>query len=281
MPSSPMLNEKYFQADTREGWAAPTIPGPPEHAPAGAPAGPAAGDVMTVRGTVSATAVLFAILAVGAFFGWTSVEQTTGFSLDSATGDLVEVSTTSLPGWFFITLIAAFGVAILTAFKADLARFTAPIYAVLEGLVLGAISAVYEFQFDGIVLQAVLATFGVFLSMLALYGLRIIKVTERSRRMVMAAMMGIVVMYALGFVFSMFGSDIRFWNEPTPLGIGITLVIVAVAAYSLALDFDFIERAAAAGVPRRMEWFAAFGLVVGLVWLYLEILRLLSLLRGD
>lgn len=274
MPRSPVLDPKYFGGDTdAPGWAAPTAGGP-----LGAPVAPQRDDVMTVGGTSSATAVLFALLLVGAWFGWTSVDQTTGRAIDDA-GRVVEVSTTSLPGWFYLSLFGALGIAFLTIFKPDLARFTAPVYAVVEGLVLGAISAVYEFAYDGIVLQAVLATMGVFLGMLTLYGLRIIRVTDKMRKMLISAMFGIMFMYLAGFLFSMFGADIRFWDEPSPLGIGLSLVIVGVASFSLMLDFDFIERAAAAQAPKRMEWFAAFGLMVGLVWLYLELLRLLSLLR--
>lgn len=271
---SPLLDPKYFERledGQSAGWAAPG---------GSTAASPVidTGDRLTVRGTAWATATLFALLLVTAFIGWTSVDQTSRF-VRGANGQLVETTTVSPPGWLLPALLVAFGVAIFTAFKPNVARFTAPVFALLEGLVLGAISALFEFQYDGIVLQAVLGTFGVFLGMLAMYGLGIIKVTDNFRRIIMGAMIGIFVMYGAGFLFSLFGTDIRFWNQPTPLGIGISFVIVGVAAFSLALDFDFIERAAEAGVPRRTEWFAAFGLLVGLVWLYLEILRLLALLR--
>jgi len=280
MPRSPVLSPKYFEpAAGQDGWAAPAAQ-PASPVVGGAPSvrAPDAGDVMTVRGTSSATAVLFALLMVGAYFGWTSVNQTTAL-VRNGSNELVQTSTTSLPGWFFIALIGAVGIAFLTIFKPNLARFTGPAYSLVEGLVLGAISAMYEFAYDGIVLQAILATFGVFFGMLTLYSLRIIRVTDRMRKMVMSAMFGILFMYMAGFLFSLFGADIAFWNEPSPLGIGISFVIVGVAAFSLMLDFDFIENAVAARVPRRMEWFAAFGLMIGLVWLYIEILRLLALLR--
>lgn len=275
MPTgSPLLDPKYFERlddDTDTGWAAPST----------APAGPidTSEDRFTVRGTAWATASLFAMLLVTAYIGWTSVNHTSSFSR-GPNGTLIETTTAAPPGWLFPVLIAAFGLVIFTVFKPHVARVTAPLFALLEGLVLGAISALFEYQYDGIVLQAVLGTFGVFLGMLAMYGLGIIKVTDRFRRIIVGAMFGIIAMYIAGFLFSFFGADIRFWNQPTPLGIGVSILIVGVAAFSLALDFDFIERAAAAGVPRKLEWFASLGLLVGLVWLYLEILRLLALLRG-
>jgi uncharacterized YccA/Bax inhibitor family protein len=134
-------------------------------------------------------------------------------------------------------------------------------------------------QWDGIVLQAVGATLAVFAVMLFLYATRIIKVTQRYVLTVVAATGGIFVLYMVTWIATLFGADITFWNDPTPLGIGISVVIVIVAALNLGIDFAFIERASQAGEPKYMEWFGAFGLTVTLIWLYLEILRLLSLLR--
>ena len=127
--------------------------------------------------------------------------------------------------------------------------------------------------------QAILATLGVFLVMLFLYATRIVKVTPRFALMVIAATGGIFLMYMVGFVASIFGADLMFWNSPSPLGIGISVVIVIVAALNLALDFDFIERAVKAGAPGYLEWTAALGVTITIVWLYLEMLRLLALLR--
>jgi uncharacterized YccA/Bax inhibitor family protein len=179
----------------------------------------------------------------------------------------------------FLFALVGFGFAMLGIFKPKLAKFGAPLYALCYGVVLGAISAVYNNSYDGIVVQAILATLGVFFVMLFLYATRIVKVTPRFALMVIAATGGIMVMYLVGFVAQLFGADIRFWNEPSPLGIGISIVIVIVAALNLALDFDFIEKAVAAKAPAYMEWTAALGVTVTIVWLYLEMLRLLSMLR--
>jgi uncharacterized YccA/Bax inhibitor family protein len=142
------------------------------------------------------------------------------------------------------------------------------------------ISHLYNAQFDGIVIQAVLATFGVFLTMLVLYGLRILRATPKFTKGVIAATFGIMIMYLLSWVMSMFMSDFTpFWANSGLLGIGISVVIVIVAALNLILDFDFIESGSKRGLPAHMDWYAAFGLVVTLIWLYLEMLRLISKLR--
>ena len=146
-------------------------------------------------------------------------------------------------------------------------------------MVLGAISAVYNASYNGIVVQAVLATFGVFAVMFFLYATRIVKVTPKFALMVIAATGGIFLMYMFTWIASIFGANITFWNDPTPLGIGISVVIVIVAALNLMLDFNFIEKASQAGAPKYMEWVGALGITITIVWLYLELLRLLSLLR--
>ena len=145
---------------------------------------------------------------------------------------------------------------------------------------LGMISHLYDAQFNGIVLQAIVATFGVFLAMLALYGLRILRVTPRFVKGVIAATFGVVVLYVGAWLFSLFtDSTVSFLHDATPLGIGISVVVVVIAALNLVLDFDFIERGSQNQLPAYMDWYAAFGLVVTLVWLYLEMLRLLAKLR--
>jgi uncharacterized YccA/Bax inhibitor family protein len=294
MPANPVLTDERFHIDqpNRAGWGAPSgTTGAPTVPPPGAPtsrpvpAAPVEGaKPMTIAGTMTATGVLFALLLVAGAFGWSQVVQTSRWVLDNqvveeGTAGAVLENTTSIPGWMFIAALLGFGAALLGIFKPRLAKFAAPAYAVLYGLVIGAISAVYNNSFDGIVVQAVLATLGVFLVMFFLYATRIVKVTPRFAMLVIGAMGGIMVMYLVGLVASLFGADIMFWNEPTPLGIGISVVIVIVAALNLALNFDFIEKAVQAQAPAYMEWTAALGLTVALVWLYLEILRLLSLLR--
>ena len=262
--SNPALNEKAFQrvADTDAGWAAGT------QSLEDAYAAPSATrtDAMTVNGTVWATAALLVLVIASGAYGWSSVDVTS--------------ESVSLPGWIFPVVLGALGVAILTIFKPNLARFTAPVYALLEGAFLGAISGLYNAAYDGIVVQAVGLTIGVFAVMLFLYGTRIIKVTEKLRMGIFAATGAVFLVYMANMVLSLFDAEVPFLHDTGPLGIGISLVIVAVAAFNLLLDFDFVERGVAAGAPAKTEWYAAFGLVVTIVWLYLELLRLLALLQG-
>jgi uncharacterized YccA/Bax inhibitor family protein len=240
------------------------------------PAGPVTAKPMTYGGTFTATLIYFVLLLAGGWFGWQGVTETT-VTTNELTGETTYAI--NMPSWLFIVAIVAFGVAMVTIFKPKIAMFTGPIYAVLEGAVLGAISAMYNAQFDGIVLQAVLATMSVFAVMLFLYATRLIRVTKRFRMMVIGAMLGILVLYLGTFIASLFGVDVTFLDEPSPLSIGISLLIVGVASFNLMLQFDLIESAVEARAPRYMEWYGAFGLMIALVWLYLEILRLLALLN--
>jgi uncharacterized YccA/Bax inhibitor family protein len=155
------------------------------------------------------------------------------------------------------------------------------VYAVLMGTWMGAISRVYEQFYDGIVGQAIFASLCVFGACLVLYGMRIVKVTRRFLGVVVGATLGVALLYAVALLLSLFGIDLRFLTEPTPLGIAVSLGICLVAALNLILDFAVIEGGAAARAPREMEWLAAFGLVSTLVWLYLEVLRLLALLAPE
>jgi len=168
----------------------------------------------------------------------------------------------------------------VTVFKPKASPYTAPLYAVLEGLLLGGVSALYNARFAGLPLQAVTLTFGVFAALLLVYRTGIVRVTQNFRLGVFAATGGIAIMYLLSFVLRLFGVQMAFLHDSSPLSIGISLVVVVVAALNLVLDFDFIERGVERGAPRFMEWYAAFGLLVTLVWLYLEILRLLGKLQG-
>ena len=278
MPN-PALNEKNWNkaaSDDQAGWAAggagtvdatATTYHPPID---DGPISPIRTGVMTMGGAMSATGVLFVVLLATAVVGWNSVE----------TGVEGSVGSVDFPGWLFLPLFGALGVAILTIVKPKWARFTGLLYAALEGLVLGAISRVYDAQWNGIVVQAILLTAAVFGGMLFMYATRIIKVTDRMRRMVIVATFGVVVVYGVSLIASLFGAEISFINGASAFSIAFSVLIVGIAAFNLMLDFDFIERGAQAGLPKYMEWYAGFGLMVTLVWLYLEILRLLSKLRN-
>lgn len=222
---------------------------------------------MTLNGVTTATGFLAAILLVGAFFGWGAVE---------APNDTV-----AFPGWIFGAVFGGLALLMLAYFKPALARFLGPAYALVEGVVVGAVSRVYEVQFEGIVMQATLATIGIFFGMLMVYSTGLIKVTDKFRRGVMGATMAIMAVYLVQLVSRMFGSsfEIPFLHDSGPLGIAISLGIIVIAAFNYLLDFDFIERAIAAGAPKNSEWIAALGLLVTTVWVYFEVLRLLSKLR--
>ncbi len=244
------------------------------------PSGPVVtdGKVMTMGGVASATLVMFAFLLAAAFFGWQSVDVIPTGVVDANGQDVFNATFTS-PVLLFISLFAALGLAILTSFKPKLSPFTSLGYAVCEGYVLGAISAYFGALYQGIVAQAVLATLGVFLVMLVLYGLRILRATPKFVKGVIGATFGIMFMYLGVFILNLFGAADGFWTSGSPLGIGISVVVVIVASLNLILDFDFIEKGSQMGLPRYMDWYAGFGLLVTLVWLYLEMLRLLARLR--
>ncbi len=250
----------------------PTAPGGYDYAAATPPA--AAGETMRVSGVATASGVLLVVLVAVGWFGWQAVKVRTGF--DALGRPATEAQ---MPAWLFPVLFLGLGLAILTILKPKLARFTAVFYAAAEGALLGAISHMYEAQFNGIVLQAVGLTIGVFLVMLFLYSTRIIRVTNKFRTGVIAATGAIFLVYMVSIVAHLFGANIPFIHDAGPIGIGFSLLVVGLAAMNLMLDFDFIERGAAAGAPRYMEWYGAFGLLVTLVWLYLELLRLLSKLQ--
>jgi len=283
--ANPALNEKKFQQaidDEQAGWGAPggatgstgsTVADGTGLRP---PSDRVTGKVMTYGGTFTATLVLFVLLLGGAWYGWQSVTPAAK-TVDAVTGQTSY--NLNVPSWLFVVALVALGFAFVTIFKPRIAMFTGPIYAVAEGAVLGAISAMYNVQYNGIVLQAVLATLSVFAVMLFLYATRLIRVTKRLRMMVIGAMLGIFVMYMLSFVAQLFGASVSFLDSPSPLGIGISVLIVGVASFNLMLNFDMIESGVVAKAPRYMEWYGAFGLMIALVWLYLEILRLLSLLN--
>lgn len=179
--------------------------------------------------------------------------------------------------WMAIGGIGGFITALITAFSPRIAHITAPIYAVLEGLLLGGLSALMAAQYElAIITQAIGLTFATFFLMLLLYRTGTIKVTNKFRTGVFAATGAIALMYFISFIVSLFGVNMGFIHDSGPLGIGISLVVIAIAAFNLTLDFDFIERSANMQMPKHMEWYGAFGLTVTLVWLYIEFLRLLT-----
>jgi len=230
--------------------------------------GTATDQVMTLQGTVNKTGILLALVVVGAAYTWNLFFQTGG--------DAAAVMPIAIGG-----AIGGLIFALVTIFKKTWAGVTAPAYAVLQGLFLGGISAIFEVQFPGIVIQATGLTLGTLASLLLLYKLGIIKPTENFRLMIVSATMGIGLLYLVSFVMNMFGSTgIGFIHSNGLMGIGFSLFVVAIAALNLVLDFDFIEQGSEQGAPKYMEWFGAFALMVTLIWLYLEMLRLLAKLRS-
>ena len=283
MPN-PILNEKQLEA-AKAGWAAPKAPSPggTVWAPPGQTTVPPIDDgpvsawrpgMMTVRGTVAKTAMLFVLLLISASAGWAATE---GATIDPVTGQ----QQYQFPPIAFLGVIIGFGCVIGLYFKPHLAKVLGPIYALAQGFFVGAISKAYETLFNGIVLQAAGATIAVFAVMLLLYNSRIIKVTDRFRRNVIFATLGVMALYLVSIVMSLFGAEIPFINEPSAFGIAFSIFVCGLAAVNLALDFDFIERGAREGLAKDYEWVAAVGLLVTIVWLYLEILRLLAKLRQN
>lgn len=225
---------------------------------------------MTINGTVNKTGILLCLLWVAAIFTW---EKT------MAVAQAGENPAVLYP-WMIGGAIGGLVLAMITIFKKTVAPYTAPLYAVVEGLVLGVLSAFFELQFPGIVFQAVLLTFGTLLALLFAYKTGVIKATENFKLGVAAATGGIFVVYLISMVLGFFGVSIPLIHESGIVGIGFSLFVVVIAALNLVLDFDFIENGAAKGAPKYLEWYGAFGLLVTLIWLYIELLRLLSKLRS-
>lgn len=244
--SNPVLKQRFFQ---------------------GARVIPSQG-AMTVQGTVNKTGVLAIILFVSAFWTWNRTLS------DAIPGQPL------VSGLMLVGLIGGLIVALITIFKASWAPITAPIYAALEGLFLGGISAYFERSFPGLPFQAILLTVATLASMLIAYKMGLIQATEGFKRGVLAATGGIMLVYLLTLVLGLFGVGIPYLHGSGLIGIGFSLFVVIIAALNLVLDFDLIESGAESGAPKYMEWYGAFALTVTLVWLYLEILRLLAKLRG-
>lgn len=219
-------------------------------------------EAMTVNGTVNKTGVTLLILTASAMFVWSKFFQgqpVQGYMLGGALGGLV--------------------VAFITIFKKTAAPYTTPLYGALEGLFLGGISATFEARYPGIVIQAVGLTLGTLFALLLAYKSKMIEVTQNFRLGLVAATGAIFLVYMASMVLGFFGVRIPLIHGSGPVGILFSLFVVGVAAFNLVLDFDFIEHGAERGAPKYMEWYGAFGLVVTLVWLYLEILRLLAKLQ--
>ena len=221
---------------------------------------------MTLAGAINKTGILLVLCLVSAGYVWNQFFQSS--------------EPAAVNGLMMLGLLGGFIMAMVTVFKRQWAGLTAPAYALLQGLALGGISAMFELQYPGIVIQAVGLTFGTLAMLLLAYKTGLIKPTENFRLMIVAATGGIALLYLVSFVMGFFGSSIGFIHSNGLFGIGFSLFVVAIAALNLVLDFDFIEAGAEQGAPKYMEWYGAFSLMVTLVWLYLEILRLLAKLRS-
>lgn len=217
-------------------------------------------ETMTINGTVNKTAISLLLLVGTGYLTFSSINS----------------------GLLIACGIGGFILAIVTVFKKEWAPITVPIYAILEGALLGGISFMYNSLYDGIVTDAIFLTVGILLSLLVAYRSGLIKATENFKLGIVAATGGIAIVYLINFVMGFFGSNMGVMqiDNASPISIGFSVVVVIIAALNLVLDFDFIEEGAEKGAPKYMEWYGAFGLLVTLIWLYLEILRLLAKLNS-
>lgn len=212
---------------------------------------------MTIEGTVNKIGILFLLLLIGATVSWYQ----------------------PLQAFIWVGALGGFIVAMVTVFKKEWSPVTAPLYAILEGLFLGAISLMYANMYEGIVFNAIVLTLGIFAAMLIIYRSGMIAVTQKFRMGIIAATGGIALVYVASIVLGFFGINLSLVTGSGMFGIGFSLVVVVVASLNLVLDFDMIEEGSRAGAPKYFEWYTAFGLIITLVWLYLELLRLLSKLQ--
>jgi uncharacterized YccA/Bax inhibitor family protein len=212
-------------------------------------------EAMTLQGTVNKTGISLLILMAAAAFVWNS----------------------SIPQPFILLgLVGGLVTALITIFKNTAAPYTTPLYAAFEGLLLGGLSLLFEARYHGIVINAVGLTFGTLAVLLAVYSTGLIRPSENFKLGIVAATGAIALLYLVSMVMGFFGRSVPFIHDSGPIGIAFSLFVVGLAALNLVLDFDFIERGAAMGAPKYMEWVGAFGLLVTLVWLYMEMLRLLA-----
>lgn len=245
--SNPVLTEKKFASES--------------YASSGA---------MTVNGTINKTALMLLLVIAAAIFTWNKFFDVTN----------PEAASSAVMPWVLVGGIGGLITALVTVFRPQSSGISAPIYAVFEGLLLGGLSAIFESMYSGIVVRAVALTLAVFAIMLFVYRSGIIKVNRKFMLGVVAATGGIALVYFVSFIAGMFGANLGFLYGSSNFSIGFSLVVVGVAALNLVLDFAFIDRASQSGAPKYMEWYGAFGLMVTLIWLYLEILRLLAKLAG-
>ena len=223
------------------------------------------GETMSIQGAVNKTGFLLLLVVATAAWSW---------SLSRS-----ETPEAAFP-WMIGGALGGFVVALVTVFKKEWSPISAPIYALLEGLFLGGISAFFERSYPGIAIQAVSLTFGVLCVLLLAYKFRIVQATRGFKLGVIAATGGIAIVYLINMVMGLFfHTQMSFLYAATPLGVGISVFVVIIAALNLILDFDMIETGARVGAPKYMEWYGAFAMMVTLIWLYMEILRLLSKLR--
>ena len=242
---NPVLNEKTFAGQQRLGIGV---------------------EGMSLKGTIDKSFLLLIVLMAAALWPWSKMDD----------GDVQTVY-----GLMELGFIGGFILAIIVSFKQTLAPYLSIPYAALEGLALGGISAVFEQRYHGIAIEAVGLTFAVLAALLIAYRTRLIRVTDQFRAMVVGATSGVLLLYLATWVLGWFHISLQALYAPSALGIGISLVIVGIAALNVVLAFDLIERGVAGGAPKYMEWYCAFSLMVTLVWLYLEIIRLLALTRRN
>lgn len=247
--ANPVLTQKVFQREVAD----------------------SSSSVMTVKGTALKSLVLVFMVLAGASYTWKVFYES--------------INPASVSPWMWGGAIGGFIIAMIISFNPKTAQYIAPVYAVLEGLFLGAISATFNSAFaesaPGIIMNATLLTILTTLSMLLLYRTRLIKVNGKFTRIMTIAISAIVFYYVISIILSLFGVNLTMLHDSGPLSIGISIVIVAVAAFSLLIDFNFIEKASQAGAPKYMEWYGAFALMVTIIWLYLEILKLLAKFAGN
>lgn len=223
---------------------------------------------MTLNGTVNKTGILLLLTVLTAAFSWSQA-----FGADGQPSPYVGV-------YVWGGAIGGFLIALATILKKEWAPVTAPLYALVEGLFLGAISAMFNHVYDGIVMQAVLLTFGTLFALLFAYRSGLIRATENFKLGVVAATGGIMLVYLASMAMRLLGYNMPYIHDNGLIGIGFSLFVVVIAALNLVMDFDFIESGVEQGAPKHMEWYGAFGLLVTLVWLYLEFLRLLAKLQS-
>lgn len=238
--SNPLLSDNVFKKNSQEPEAVFSAEGK-----------------MTISGTINKSIILLILLGASAVFSWTRP-------------DIIG------NGLLMVALIAGFILAMVCCFKPNLSGIIAPIYAICEGVVLGCISRIYNAQYDGIVVQAVFLTIAVLFCMLASYRAGILRATPTFKRVLAFAMMGIIVFYLVNMIMGIFGSSMGYFQSNSTWAYIINIIIVIVAALNFIIDFDAIDNGVKYGAPKYMEWYCSFALMLTLIWLYIEILRLLS-----